>query len=171
MLLEFIILIISIIFFPTLIIIDAFKISIKKTAVICVLVSIIFTISYIAYNHYYNEKLSEQLVINKKIMSEHLEFNIIQDSTLFTDKNSKLLLSEYKQPLYPTDYHEEATLHVSNLYQSTVTENFYWHMYSVVNGRVINERIQTENQESIKRLLLEKDKPLYLTIFGEPQPY
>lgn len=146
-------------------------ISIIKTAIICTFVFIIFTSSYLACDHYYTEKLSEQLVINKKIMSEHIEFNIIHDSTLFTDKNSKLLLSEYKQPLYPTNYHEEATLHVSNLYQSTITEKFYWYIYSVVNGRVINERIKTEDLESIKRLLLLKNKSLYLTIFGEPQPY
>lgn len=151
-----------------------FEVSERKAISFSIAFFILLIVTEMIFNNYYDNKLSIQLAINKKIIAEHHEFNIIKNNTTFTDQNSTLIFSELVEPndaALPYNFNEQTKILVNNLYQSTITNNFFWYRYVVLNSEVIEEQIVTVEEDAVKEFLLKTDKAIYLKIFGEPNPY
>lgn len=138
--------------------------SVKKIAIICMIVITGFYSLLLAAYFFDAKKFSDELVLNEKILSLPVEFNIIQDDAFFTSKNAKLIFSDHQQ-------NDDASFHVKNLYQSTTSNEFFWYSYSITQGHITDELILPDEPANIKKVLLKKSKPLYLEIFGQPAQY
>lgn len=150
------------------------KLSQKKAITIVITVFVVLFSSYIIFKNYSDNERSVQLALNKKVATEHFEFNIIKNDAIFSDQYSKLIFSELtKSDIVPFSFNfdEQTKILINNLYQSTITNKFFWYSFAVINSMVVDEQIVAVEEDTVKEFLLKTDKVIYIKIFGEPNPY
>lgn len=133
---------------------------------------IILTLSiyfgFLVYKSHCESELLVQKEINKELAAHNPRFNIIKNNATFSDQSSTQVFSEIVE-FHPIT--SSAKIVVNNLYQSTITNKFFWYKYAVIKGTVVEEQILLDEEDMVKQFLLEKDIAIYLKIFGQPKPY